>query len=61
MNMSIDTNMHMTVNINTYATILRNTNVNMNHHIDKYVKVELAMNKHIYNCYSLCKDADKYD
>ena len=35
--------------------------MNINNHIDNYVKVETKMNKNIYDCYYLCEDADKYD
>ena len=61
MSMSMDIKMHMTVNIKTNAAILWNTNININHNIDNYVKVELTMNKHMYDRYSLCEDIDKYD
>ena len=35
--------------------------MSINNHIDKYVKVELEINKNMYNYYYLCKDTDKYD
>ena len=63
MNMNMDANIHMTVYIhmNARSTILWNTNININNHMDKYVKVEMKMNKNMYDCYYLCKDADKYE
>ena len=63
MNMNMDANIHMTVYIkmNAKSTILWNTNININNHIDKYVKVEMKMNKNMYDYYYLCEDANKYD